>query len=90
MAGDEIIVGIPETGAASQPPSMCRCNREADGRTLVIVGAGAAGNMAAQTLREDGYEGRLVMITREKRLPYDRPNLSKGCWPTRRGPTPCL
>ena len=78
VEGDDIIVGIPETGAASQPPPMCRCNRQADGRTLVIVGAGAAGNMAAQTLREDGYEGRLLMITQEKRLPYDRPNLSKG------------
>ena len=78
VEGDDILVGIPEKGVTSQPPSMCRCNREADGRTFVIVGAGAAGNMAAQTLREDGYEGRLVMITQEKRLPYDRPNLSKG------------
>ena len=78
VEGDDIIVGIPETGAASQPPPMCRCNRAADGRALVIVGAGAGGNMAAQTLREDGYEGRLLMITQEKRLPYDRPNLSKG------------
>jgi len=78
VEGDEVIVGIPGTGAASQPPSMCRCNRQADGRTLVILGAGAAGNTAAQTLREDGYEGRLVMISREQRLPYDRPNLSKG------------
>jgi apoptosis-inducing factor 3 len=48
-----------------------------DGRVFVIIGAGAAGYSAAQTLREDGYAGRVVMVTREDRLPYDRPNLSK-------------
>jgi NADPH-dependent 2,4-dienoyl-CoA reductase/sulfur reductase-like enzyme len=48
-----------------------------DGRTFVILGGGAAGYMAAQTLREDGFTGRVVMITRVIRLPYDRPNLSK-------------
>src|SRR5581483_2935274 len=37
----------------------------------------AAGYMAAQTLREENFRGRVVMITREDRLPYDRPNLSK-------------
>lgn len=44
---------------------------------IVIVGAGAAGAVAAQTLREQGYAGRVVMIGREDRLPYDRTVLSK-------------
>lgn len=45
--------------------------------TFVVIGAGAAGAVAAQTLREAGFAGRLVMIGREDRLPYDRTVLSK-------------
>ena len=56
---------------------MSKRDAQKDGRTFVILGGGAAGYMAAQTLREVGFQGRVLMITREDRLPYDRPNLSK-------------
>ncbi|MBM4272935.1 MAG: Rieske 2Fe-2S domain-containing protein [Deltaproteobacteria bacterium] len=78
VEGDQVIVRTPDTGAGPHPPQMCRCDSRADGRTLVILGAGAAGNVAAQTLRQDDFKGKVVMITQEMRLPYDRPNLSKG------------
>ncbi|HVS31761.1 MAG TPA: FAD-dependent oxidoreductase [Thermoanaerobaculia bacterium] len=45
--------------------------------SVVIVGAGAAGVNAADTLRGEGYTGRIVMISRETDLPFDKPNLSK-------------
>ncbi len=48
-----------------------------DGRCFVIVGAGGAGAVAAQTLREEGFTGRVVMLDPANRVPYDRTVLSK-------------
>jgi 3-phenylpropionate/trans-cinnamate dioxygenase ferredoxin reductase subunit len=44
---------------------------------FVIVGAGLAGACAAQTLREEGFDGRLILIGAEAERPYERPPLSK-------------
>ncbi|MGZ0147196.1 NAD(P)/FAD-dependent oxidoreductase [Kribbella sp. WER1] len=49
----------------------------ADAEQIVIVGASLAGATAAETLREDGWSGRIVLIGSEKSLPYERPPLSK-------------
>jgi 3-phenylpropionate/trans-cinnamate dioxygenase ferredoxin reductase subunit len=46
--------------------------------TFVIVGASLAGAIAAQTLREAGFDGRIVLLGEEKHRPYERPPLSKG------------
>ena len=45
--------------------------------TFVIVGAGLAGAKAAETLRQEGFEGRLTLIGDEPERPYERPPLSK-------------
>ncbi|HEY0632861.1 MAG TPA: FAD-dependent oxidoreductase [Thermoleophilaceae bacterium] len=45
--------------------------------THVIVGAALAGAKAAEALREEGFEGRVVLIGAEPELPYERPPLSK-------------
>ena len=40
--------------------------------------AGGAGASCVEAARESGFTGRLVLATREKHLPYDRPKLSKA------------
>ncbi len=45
---------------------------------FVIVGASLAGAKAAETLRKDGFDGRVVLVGDETSRPYERPPLSKG------------
>ncbi|AWI28691.1 FAD-dependent oxidoreductase [Streptomyces tirandamycinicus] len=47
-------------------------------RTFVIVGGGLAGAKAAETLRAEGFTGRVIIIGDERDHPYERPPLSKG------------
>jgi 3-phenylpropionate/trans-cinnamate dioxygenase ferredoxin reductase component len=47
-------------------------------QTFVIIGASLAGAKAAQELRSQGFDGRVVLIGEEAELPYERPPLSKG------------
>lgn len=46
--------------------------------TFIVVGAGQAGAWTARTLREEGFEGRIVLIGEETYPPYERPPLSKA------------
>src|SRR5215510_5655523 len=46
--------------------------------TYVIVGASLTGAKAAETLREEGFDGNIVLLGEENERPYERPPLSKG------------
>ena len=54
-------------------------------RTVLVVGASLAGWRAVETLRSEGFDGKISLIGDERHLPYDRPPLSKqvlaGTWP---------
>jgi NADPH-dependent 2,4-dienoyl-CoA reductase/sulfur reductase-like enzyme/nitrite reductase/ring-hydroxylating ferredoxin subunit len=79
VEGEEVIVSLPqEQPTGLRTPSMARYAPDADGRTFAILGAGVAGIHAAETLRQVGYQGRIVLVDREVKLPYDRTQLSKG------------
>ncbi len=57
----------------------------AEKRTFVVVGGGLAGAKAVEALRDQGFEGRLVLLAGEEHLPYERPPLSKDYLKTGEG-----
>ncbi|NML66855.1 FAD-dependent oxidoreductase [Hymenobacter sp. RP-2-7] len=67
----------PTAEVGGTPPAPADA-KPADTHTFVIVGGGAAGEYAAQTLRQEGFTGRLVLISADGAAPYDRTKLSKA------------
>lgn len=59
---------------AARPPKLARAGLP---ESVVIIGGGAAGTAAAVTLRREGYQGPVTMLSADHSSPYDRPNLSK-------------
>src|SRR5690348_906291 len=49
----------------------------ADRDPMVVIGGGLAGGKAVETLRDEGYDGPVVLLTDEPERPYERPPLSK-------------
>src|SRR5687768_16992522 len=68
---------IRVTSRAVRPETPSRRARPGGPESVVIVGAGAAGIVAADTLRREGYEGRITIADGDRDAPVDRPNLSK-------------
>src|SRR5262245_13976834 len=71
--GDVLVVQHKRERPASKPD---RNDGSAPDR-IVIIGSGAAGFAAAEMLRREGFQNRIVMVSGDDSLPYDRPNLSK-------------
>lgn len=49
-----------------------------DERCFIVVGGGPSGAVCVETLRQEGYTGRLIFVCREEYLPYDRVKISKA------------
>jgi NADPH-dependent 2,4-dienoyl-CoA reductase/sulfur reductase-like enzyme/nitrite reductase/ring-hydroxylating ferredoxin subunit len=73
--GKMIVVGAKQERDPLSPTYPVQKKRRPD--RVVVVGAGAAGNAAAEMLRRCGYDGSVTVIDEEPDSPYDRPNLSK-------------
>ena len=72
----------PEALGGAAPEALGGAAPEALGevrplRSVVVVGAGLAGSQAVQALRDQGFQGRIVLVGDEGVPPYDRPPLSK-------------
>ena len=65
-------------GARLKPAGRPRARATGRGpERVVIIGGGAAGDSAAETLRREGYAGPITVVDPDRDAPYDRPNLSK-------------
>jgi nitrite reductase/ring-hydroxylating ferredoxin subunit/thioredoxin reductase len=76
IEGEDVLVTLPEDTEKWPVPAMA--SKGSDDRHFVVVGNGAAGWWGAETLRRQGYEGRLTVVTSDQVEPYDRTDLSKG------------
>jgi len=76
IEGDQVLVELPERVEGRQVPALVRRDPQ-DARTCVVVGAGCAGAYAVESIRAQGFKGRLVWVAGGEFPPIDRPNLSK-------------
>jgi apoptosis-inducing factor 3 len=77
IEGDRVLVELPEEISQHRTLEMAQYVKESDDRTLVVLGAGAAGLHAVEAIRQQGFQGKLILISAEAQLPYDRTKLSK-------------
>eukprot|EP00128_Syssomonas_multiformis_P006157 Colp12_sorted_trinity150504_noHs@6846 len=72
------ISGEEESFKAKHRGGPSPCASENDSRVFLIVGLGPAALSAIETLRASGYQGRIVVASKEGSVAYDRPKLSKA------------
>jgi len=80
VVNGDVFVDLPADFKVAQPKVVraMATRNTTDQRVFALVGSGPAALAAAETLRQEGFGGRVVMITREPHLPYDRVALSKN------------
>lgn len=79
VEGDRVLVELPDEIPQHRTLEMAKYKPNSDDRTFAVLGAGAAGTAAVEMLRQQGFQGKVVLISAEAKLPYDRTKLSKDC-----------
>ncbi|MGL5944217.1 MAG: FAD-dependent oxidoreductase [Waterburya sp.] len=77
VEGEQVLVKLPDEIPQQRTLLMSRSVPKVDNRIYVVLGAGAAGTAAVERLRQKGFQGRILLISAEEKLPYDRTKLSK-------------
>ena len=77
IEGEDVLVKLPQEISQHRTLEMANYS-QSDDRTFVVLGAGAAGMNAVETLRQQGFQGKVILISDSVKLPYDRTKLSKG------------
>ncbi len=73
VEGNQVVVRVPDEKVERRTMGMCKCDSRADGRTFAILGAGGAAAAAAETLRQSGFKGKILMLTRSRPCPATVP-----------------
>jgi apoptosis-inducing factor 3 len=78
VEGEQVLLKLPDEVHQKRTLSMARYEPSIDPRTFVVLGAGAAGMAAVEMMRQQGFQGKVILISAESKLPYDRTKLSKN------------
>jgi len=76
VEGDRVVVELPANFPFQRTPHMAK-KEPNNNKIFVILGSGTAGIIAAETLRKEGFSGRIILINKQKRLPVDRTKISE-------------
>eukprot|EP00916_Digyalum_oweni_P015507 GHVL01025444.1.p1 GENE.GHVL01025444.1~~GHVL01025444.1.p1 ORF type:complete len:600 (+),score=133.23 GHVL01025444.1:43-1842(+) len=77
IENNKLYINISDNPIDIQIPTMYKRDNK-NNEIYIILGGGAAGITAVETLRQEGYTGRIIFISDESTPPYDRPVLSKN------------
>ena len=77
VEGEQVLVTLPDKICQHRTLEMAKYIPKIDNRTFVVLGAGIAGMNAVEVMRQQGFTGKIIMISAEAKLPYDRTKLSK-------------
>uniref|UniRef100_A0A1A9WK94 Rieske domain-containing protein n=1 Tax=Glossina brevipalpis TaxID=37001 RepID=A0A1A9WK94_9MUSC len=76
-----IMIRLKDIDAVKRIKDMVKRDLD-DPTTFVVIGGGPAAQICVETLRQEGYVGRIILVCKEPYLPYDRVKISKTFYVT--------